>query len=102
MRIRTMFKCLCVITALGMVATIGAYASGKYGTFQPRYMSAKMQGKAATKTRPNCEDLGRCNLKTGEVFDYAVPEQAPYQVDASGHTTDPAAYVYLFNDQGEV
>ena len=95
MRIRTMLKCLCVITATGILGSIGAYASGKYGTFEPRYLSAD-------KKRLNCEDLGRCNLSTGEVFEYNTPDAQPYQVADSGHTTDPAAYVYLYNDEGAV
>ena len=90
-----MLKCLCIITAFGIPVTIAAYASGKYGTFEPRYQSAD-------KKRPNCEDLGRCNLKTGEVFEYNTPDAQPYQVADSGYTTDPAAYVYLYNDEGAV
>lgn len=59
MKIRTMLKCLCIITVTGIIGTIGAYSLAKYGIYE--------SPKKHTK-RLNCEDLDRCNLKTKEVF----------------------------------
>lgn len=62
MKISTMFKCLIVVSSFGGFCSLAGFAAGKYGVFEPQHQAAR--GK-----RPNCQDLGLCNLKTGEVYD---------------------------------
>lgn len=82
MKISTMFKSLVVISAIGSFCSLAGYAAGKYGVFEPQYQTAKMKGK-----RLNCQDLGLCNLRTGEVYDRSAMK--PEVADAIVYLYDP-------------
>lgn len=72
-------KALCVVTAIGLFVSLSLYSLGRIGYFDAKH----------TAKRLNCEDLGRCNLKTGEVYDTVMTN------------AQAAMIVYLYGNEGE-